>query len=414
MSLHRISRTLLVLLAGATTIAHAGPLSFNAALDIAERQSPMLAANRAEAAAAQSLAIPAGALPDPKLFVGIDNYPVSGPDRGQLKADNMTMQKFGVMQEFPNRAKRQAREDVASATIENIQAQRQVDRIKLREATALAWLDRYYAERKIALFDSLDKENQLLAEAVHAQIISGRSQIADSVMPKQEAAQLADRRDDLMRDLAKSKANLRRYVGTLADDPLVDTLPVLTIDPAHLRQHVHSHPALQAFVAETHKAQAEVREAQSMKKSDWGVELAYQRRDPRFGNMVSLQFTFDIPVSPSTRQNPQIAAKEQALYKIDADREAMLRDHTSALESKLADYAALTRQLARAYQTTLPLAQQKIDLQYAAYRAGKSDLTQVLAARRDMVDSRLNTIALEAQQMAVAAQLYFAYGDNLQ
>jgi hypothetical protein len=41
-----------------------------------------------------------------------------------------------------------------------------------------------------------------------------------------------------------------------------------------------------------------------MKKSDWGVELAYQRRDPRFGNMVSVQFTFEIPVSPATGKIP--------------------------------------------------------------------------------------------------------------
>ncbi len=414
MSLRRISSTLLALLAGMSGLAHAGPLSFNAALDIAERQSPNLASNRAQIQAAQASAIPAGALPDPKIFAGIDNYPVSGPDRGRLNADSMTMQKIGVMQDFPNAAKRQARVAVAEASIETAEAQRLVERLKLRRATALAWLNRYYLERKIALFDNLDKENRLWADAVRAQVASGRTQIADSVMPKQEAVQLADRRDDLIRDLVKAKAGLRRYVGGEADEPLVDALPALSIDADRLRQHLHRHPELQAFVAETRKAEAEVREAQAMKKSDWGVELAYQRRDARFGNMVSVQFTFEIPVSPSTRQDPRIAAKQQELSRIDADREAMLRDHANELENDLADYQALTRQLERADQTTLPLAQQKLDLQYAGYRAGKSDLTAVLAARRDIVDQRLRIIDMEAQRTGMAAQLYFAYGEDLQ
>ncbi|WP_406851409.1 TolC family protein [Herbaspirillum huttiense] len=395
-------------------LAHAAPLSFSAALDIAERQSPSLASSRAQIAAAQSSAIPAGALPDPKIFAGIDNYPVSGPDRGRLNADSMTMQKIGVMQDFPNAAKRQARVAVAEASIETAEAQRQVERLKLRRATALAWLNRYFLERKISLFDDLDKENLLLADAVRAQITSGRTQVADSVMPKQEAAQLADRRDELIRDLVKAKSGLRRYVGGDADEPLVDALPELRIDADHLRDHLHKHPELEAFSAESHKAEAELRQAQAMKKSDWGVELAYQRRDPRFGNMVSVQFTFEIPVSPATRQDPLIAAKQQELYRIDADREAMLRDHTNELESDLADYQSLTRQLERANQTALPLAQQKNDLQYASYRAGKSDLTTVLAARREVVDQRLKIIDLEAQRSAVAAQLYFAYGGDQQ
>jgi outer membrane protein, heavy metal efflux system len=193
------------LLAGLSGLVQAAPISFNAALDLAEQQSPSLAANAAQIGAAQSAAIPAGALPDPKIFAGIDNFPVSGVDRGRLNADSMTMQKIGVMQEFPNSAKRQARVEVAGANVDLAAAQRQVERLKVRRSAALAWINRYYLERKAALFDELDRENQILADAVRAQIAAGRAQVADAVMPKQEAAQLADRRDDLARDLAKAK-----------------------------------------------------------------------------------------------------------------------------------------------------------------------------------------------------------------
>lgn len=409
---------LLASLAGLTGLVQAAPISepltFNAALDLAEQQSPNLAANAAQISAAQFTAVPAGALPDPKIFAGIDNFPVSGVDQWRLNSDSTTMQKIGIAQEFPNTAKRRARVEVASAAVDVAAAQRQVERLKVRRQAALAWINRYYLERKVSLFGELDHENQILADAVRAQIAAGRTQVADAVMPKQEAAQLADRRDDLTRDLAKAKASLRRFVGAEASEPLAGEPPMLMVDAQHLRQHLHQHPDLQAFVSETRQAQAEVHEAQAMKKSDWGVEFAFQRRDPRFGNMISVQFSFELPVSPSTRQDPLIASKQQALLRIDAQREAMLRDHTNELENDLAEYQALSRQLERTNQTTLPLAREKVDLQYAGYKAGKADLTTVLTARRELIDQRMKAIDLEAQRTATAAQLYFAYGETAQ
>jgi outer membrane protein TolC len=394
--------------------AHAAPLSFNAALDLAERQSPSLAANAAQIDAAQSAAIPAGALPDPKLFIGVDNLPVTGADRGQLNRDFMTMQKIGVMQDIPNADKRKAREEVAEAGIGVAAAQRKITRTKLRRDAAIAWLNVYYVERKFALFDELDQENKTLSAAVKAQIGSGRGPVADAVMPRQEAAQLADRRDDLARDRAKARAALRRFVGTDANEPLAGEPPLFANEADSLRHQLHRHPELQAFAAETRKAEAEVHEADAMKHSDWGVELAYQKRAPQFSDMVSVQFTFELPIATAHRQDPLIAAKQAELTRIEAEREAMLRDHANELENDLADYAALTRQLERAEQTSLPLAREKVELQTAGYKAGKGDLSAVLAARRELIDQRLKTIELDAQRAAIAAQLHFSYEEAAQ
>lgn len=403
-----------LLLAGLASLAQAAPLSFTTALELAERQSPKLAATTAQIDAARSAAIPAGALPDPKVFAGIDNFPVSGPDAGRLQADFMTMQKIGVMQDLPNADKRRAREAVAAAGVDVAEAQRQVDRLAVRRDTATAWLDLYYLQRKDALFTELDRENAILAQTVKAQIASGRAQPADAVAPQQEAAQIADRRDDLASAQAKARSKLRQFVGSAADDTLAGDPPSLDIDVQHLRGHLHQHPELLAFAAETRKAEAEVSEAQSIKKSDWGVELAYQRRAPQFGNMVSIQFTFDLPVSPSTRQEPLIVAKQRELDRIDAERENMRRQHTRELDSDLAEYATLSRQLERARQTTLPLLEQKVMLQTASYQGGKGDLSAVLMARRERIDQRLRIIDLENSQASVAARLYFAYGEGAQ
>jgi len=318
------------------------------------------------------------------------------------------------MQEVPNADKRRAREDVAAADIEASAARREVSRLQVRRDTAIAWLNRYYLERKLDLFTQLERENRTLDDAVRAQIAGGRSPVADAVIPKQEAARLADRQDDLSRDLAKARAALRRQIGSAGDDVLIGDAPAWPIDANHFHQHLQRHPELQASAADVQRAAAEVREADAGKKSDWGVEVAYQKRAPEFGDMVSVQFTFDLPVFTARRQEPQAAAKRAELDRAEAERDDMLREHVNQLDNDLADYAALERQLDRAENTSLPLASQKVDLLTAGYKAGRVDLSSVIAARRELIDERLRLIDLQRQRAITAAQLHFAYGDETQ
>ena len=244
----------LLLLAGSVS---AEPLSFDAALALAEQSAPSLAAESDNIAAARSSVVSADQLPDPRLVVGIENLPISGPPAWTLDEESMTMGRVGVMQEVPNRAKRRARHDVAEANVARAEADREIERLRVRRETALAWLNRYYLERKEALFDDLERENRLLAEGVSAQVAAGQASAPDTVMPKQEAAMLADRRDELQLDIAKAKATLRRWVGDAADALLAGTPPRLAIDHEHLRHRLENHPELAAFASMNTVARAQ-------------------------------------------------------------------------------------------------------------------------------------------------------------
>jgi outer membrane protein, heavy metal efflux system len=401
---------LLVSLAGISWLASAEPLSFEAALRIATRSSPDIAVETTNVEAAKSAAIAAGRLPDPKLAVGIENLPVTGPEQGSLTRDFMTMRKVGLMQDIPNGAKRAAQSAAAEAAIAKAEAERHVSILTVRRDTAIAWLDRYYLERRGALFDELERENKLFASAVQAQLAAGRGMPADVVEPKQEAADLADRRDELAAAIAESKAILKRWVGPIAAEPLAGEPPLLSLDPALLRDHVHEHPDLAVFVPMTQMAQAEVHEAEAAKRPDWGVEVAYGRRGAAFSDMVSLQFTLDLPLFAKNRQDPRIRAKRQELSRVETERDAMLRDHTQELEGALVEYEVATRQLARLRDAHLTLAHQKVDYVFSSYRGGKADLTSVLAARRELIDARLKEIELESRNAVAAAKLYYFYG----
>lgn len=390
----------------------AAPLTFSAALALAEGQSPRLAAQSARIDAAQAAALPAAALPDPKLVVGIENLPISGPDRGSLTQDFMTMQKIGVMQDVPNAAKRQARKDLAYAAVERESAKQRLDRLIVRREVAKAWVLRFYLEKRLALFDALARENRLLAATVNAQLAGGKAMAADAVLPRQEAAELDDRRDELSRERIAATAMLRRWVGPAADEPLAGDVPIKTIDAQRLRQHLNVHPEITLFDPMARMANAEVREAEAAKQSDWGMEFSYGRRGEEFGDMVSLQFTVDLPVFPTHRQDPQLRAKRLELAGIEAERAEMTRMHFAKLDSQLAEYEMLTRQTSRMHTQGLPLARENVDLQLAAYRAGSVPLTAVLDARREWINQRLKAIALEGKRMAVAVQLHIFYGEE--
>ena len=394
--------------------AQSEPLTLESALALARRQAPDVALQAASVDAAEAAATAAGRLPDPKLTLGIDNLPVDGVDRWSLTRDSMTMQKVGLMQDVPNGGKRRAEADIARAVVARARAEQRVRLLEIQRDTALAWLARYYVERRGTLLDGLQRENELLQSAVEAQLAGGRALPADALLPRQEAAEIADRRDELAGAITRSKAVLRRWIGAAADEPLAGDPPALPIDADHLRAHVHEHPELAVFVPMTQLAQAEVHAAEAMKRPDWGVELAYGRRGAAFGDMVSLQFTVGLPLFARTRQEPAIESRRQALNRVEAERDAMLRDHTTDLEADLVEYDTVSRQLARMQELRLPLARQKVDYQFASYRGGKGDLGAVLGARRELIELELRELELQGQRAAVAARLHFIYGEGAQ
>lgn len=390
----------------------AAPLTLGEALRLSEDNAPSLTAQAAKLQAANSTAIPAGELPDPKLLLGVQNYPVGGPDRWSIDQDFMTMQMVGVMQEVPSRDKRQARIEVAEAAIERATAESQVERLNVRQATALAWISSYSVERKQALFQDFFHENRLLVDTVRAQIAGGRAQAADAVTPRQEAALLDEQQDELIRLRAQARAALRRWIGPAADEPLAGGLPEWPINASGYAQKLQHHPALTAFEPMTREAQAKVREAVAEKTSDWSWEVDYQHRGREFGDMVSVQFSVDLPLFPDSRQNPQIAAKHAELNQLEAEREVLSREHAQQLEEDLAEYQRLNRAVRRSQEQLLPLAQEKVALSMASYRAGKGELAAVIAARRELIEARLKHIDFEEQRALTSSRLYFTYGEK--
>ena len=382
-------------------------LSFERALAVAVERAPKLDARRASVEGFSSAQLNAAQLPDPRLAVGIENLPITGPDRYSTTRDFMTMKRIGVAQEVPNAAKRQARGDAAEARTARERAALEVERLAVQREAALAWLARHFAERRLAGLNALERENTLLQDSIAARIAAGKALPADALLVRQEALALADRRDELRLEVAKAQAALKRWVGAAADAPLLGEAPLLLPDPHQTLDTVERHAELAGFAPMTALAEAEVRELEAAKKGDWGWEVSYAKRGPAYSDMVSVQFSFELPLWAGQRQEPQIATKRKELERIAAEREDLRRRNVEEVEARLAEHDELNRKLGRLTDAALPLAAQRVELLLASYSAGRSDLGMVLAARRDSAELQLRALELQAQRMSLRARLAY-------
>ena len=394
-----------------TLSAQATSLSLDDALQLAERNAPSLQARQEQVSAARSAVAPAGELPEPRLNLGVQNLPVDGNDRWSTNRDFMTMQMVGLSQEVPNRDKRKARVETARAAVERADAQALFERQRVRATTAQAWVAAYTVQRKLAQFDAFYKENRLLASAVSARLAAGGGAAADALAPNQEAAQLDERKDLLLSQADQARAALKRWIGQDADVQ-AQAFPQWAVNASEYLHALPAHPELAAYGAMTQEAEAQVQQAQAEKKSDWGWQVNYQRRGPDFSNMVSVQLSFQLPLFAGSRQDPMIAARRAQVRQLEGEQDAALREHTAQLEADLAEYQRLQRAVERSRETLLPLAEERVRLALADYRAGNSALSEVLAARRQRLEARLQDIDLQGQLAATAARLYFAYGEG--
>jgi cobalt-zinc-cadmium efflux system outer membrane protein len=404
---------LLALLATLAGSAHAAPMTFEAALKLADQSAPNLEARAADVRAARLAAVAAGRLPDPKLAFGVEGFPISGPDAGHPERNDFSDVRVGVMQDVPNGAKRRAARDRATADIGAAEVGGAAEGRNVRLSTALAWIDLYYAEQRLATLDDVSRALAPLRGTAASRLASGAARPGETLQPEQWTAALADRRAALVANLAKARAELVRWTGQLEPE-VAGSPPDYTIDPVALRAGLDDLPALRVYDARGRQAAADVAAAKADKRPDTSWELAYQRRDPRFGDMVMAQVTVSLPLFASTRQDPIIAARAQTAARVRTEREGARRELLAALDSSLADHVMHHEQLMRASDTLVPLAKQRADLESASYAAGTASLSDVLSALLAFAEARTDVVDRQADAARDAVRIALTFGAQAQ
>jgi outer membrane protein TolC len=384
---------------GAAVKAQESALTLDAALQSATDRSASMQAAQSSVRASSQAVVRAGQLPDPTLKAGVDNLPVNGSQAFTIGQDFMTMRRIGIEQEWVSPEKRRLRTELANQEVDRERAGYLAQLVNVREQTATAWLNAAYAKKALSLQQELADHMAHELSATQASYRGAKASAADVTQAQLMLAQTRDQLLKAQQTLQTALIGLSRWtaapVADISGEPPAPQSVVASLPPEELQR---VEPALINASSEIAVADADTAVAHSNRSPNWTWEVAYQQRGGQYSNMVSVGVSIPIPLNRRDRQDRDTAEKAEldAQRQVDAD----IRNLSTTLASGRERIANLNASL-------LPAADQRLQLSTAAYRAGAGSLADTFAARRAVLDARLQVLDLQRDVSLTWAQLEY-------
>lgn len=404
-------RILILLLAVWFAPAGAQVLPLDVARQRALAQQPALAALELNARALAAAAPAEGALPDPRLKVGLLNLPVRNFPGAPW--EDMTQLVISYEQMLPGGDKRRLREARALAEAAQAKAETGGQRQVILREVALAWLDAWQAVAAERAIGDLAGEIGRSIELAQIGVASGRGSQAEVFASRQMLSQAADRRLELASQAEKARAMLRRWVPDAGAFELPADLPAWREPPplATLSQNLEHHPQHAMHVRALGLADADVALAREATASDKTLEFGYAlRQGANRSDMLMVQIAFELPLFRERKQDRLLEAKLQLAERAREQRADHLRQLRAELDAAWADWRLAGERLENFNRATLPASRARLDTLLAAQGSGRVELAQVLEARRQLIEARVQELSLKTMRAKARAALeYFEH-----
>lgn len=407
-NLFRFGTLLALALASTFAQAQTAGLSLDQALQMATQRSASSQAAAASVQASREMAAKADQLPDPMLKFGIDNVPVNGPDKFSLSRDFMTMRRVGIEQQWVSSDKRAARAERGQRTIESEEANYLTNVAKVREETAMAWINVLYAQRTLALTRALENETSQDLMTGQAALRGGKTGASDVLQAQLTLSQAQDRTRKGEQVLKSARTALSRWIATPVES-VTGALPLLTSHVPNLpvEELEKYHPMLLSARRAITLADAETTVASRERNPDWSFEAGYAQRGSQYSNMVSFGVSIPLPVNRAQRQDRDIAEKSALGTKARLQYEDALRELQTEIQDQSLTLTSLKERAAQLKSQLLPTASQQVEVATAAYRSGTGSLAAVFNAKRMALDAQMQVLDVEKEAAATWAKLEF-------
>ena len=380
----------------------AAPLSLETALDLAVQRSEAARAARAGLDGASEASRAAGQLPDPMLRVGIENVPVTGPDRFSTTRDFQTMKRIGISQEWLSQDKRAARRAVAEAEVGRAAVQARMAAADTRLQTALAYLDAWFAGEMLKLAT-------LTEHHVHEELEASRARLAASAGGSPEVLALLaargmaeDEAAEVRQQQGTATASLQRWVGVTPDELAAVSALVVPSE----EDYVAAHPAVSALTHDIEVARRSAAAVATERVPNWTWEVSYGQRSG-YSNMMSLGVNIPLPVAPAQRQDREIAAKLALVDKGEAELAEATRAAAAEYRTLVAEARRLQERIERYNAAVLEPAAQRTAATMAAYRSNQASLASLFEARHAEVEVQRRLLELQRSLARTQVQLAF-------
>jgi outer membrane protein TolC len=383
-------------------VVSASPLSLEQGLELAVQRSQAVVAARSGALASTQTARAAGQLPDPMLSVGIENLPVTGPDRMRTTAESMTMKRVGISQEWVSAEKRALRQASALAMAERESASALAAAADSRLQAALAFVDAFYASEALVLTKLNERYALEDFEAAKARFASAGASGQELLQLTAARGVAGDDSAEVEQLHASALAALQRWVGVRPEGLERPALPASMSEPAF----VAAHPAVWQSQRDIDLARAEAASLASNRSPNWTWQAAYGQRTG-YSDLVSVGVNIPLPIAPGERQDRETAAKLALVDKALAAHDESTRMAVAEFRTLTSDGQRLSQRIVQ-YQTgVISPVKQRVQAALAGYRSNQVPLMALFEARYAEVQAQRKLLGMQRDLAKVQAQLAF-------
>jgi outer membrane protein, heavy metal efflux system len=414
--------TLAVVLGTAITAAHAvepAPgASVDSLLQLAKSANPEYAAMRHEADAAGERVGAAGALPDPRLRVELQDITMGGEQNPTLSPNRVGATKYQLMQDLPWLGKRELRRDIAALEAQGASGRAGGTWLDLAARVKTTYAETYYLHRNEQLTREILYLMTRLEQVARARYAGGIAPQQDVIRAQVEQTNLKTELIALESEIHHMHARLNlltaRPIGAaLADPQQLRALPTpAQLDLATLEQRLR---------ARNPQLMAEDARARAAEKSR---ELAYKNRYPDFTVGVApiqsrgavreweLMVELNIPLQQAPRRSQEREAQAM-LSAAQSRRDAATNQALADLAEGISALDAARRTERQIADNLLPQAELSYQSALAGYENGKVDFATLLDAQRQIRQARQSHIKAQAEGQSRLAEIERLLGEDL-
>ena len=401
MSLH-VWRTLALAAAAWPGLAAAAPLTLDQALELAVQRSHATRSAHAAASSANEAARVAGQLPDPTLSVGVENLPVTGPDRFNTTRDFQTMKRVGISQEWVSAEKRGARAAAARAMREREQVAEGAAAAEARLQTALAYVDAWYTGEALKLATLDEHHAHEALEVGKGRLATTAGNSADVLALTAALGMAQDATSEVRQRLDLAGVALQRWVGVAADELGAPALGPLPSQAAF----VAGHPAVALRQREIEVARQDAAATATNRRPNWTWAVSYGQRTG-YSDMLTVGVSIPLTVAPAERQDRETAAKLALVDRAEAELAEAQRVAQAEHATWASDMRRLQERLERFRAAVLAPAGQRIAAATAAYRSNQGSLVALFEARHAEVEAQRKLLELQRDLARTQAQMAY-------
>ncbi len=397
------------LLAPATARAEQALLSLTHAESLALTQAPWLAHHRSNAEAAAQRVVYESRLPDPQLVLGAINVPT---DTWKLDQDEMTMTMVGIRQSFPPGDTLALKGKRAQKELTREEAKIEAERRNLLRQVRQAWLELYFQEESLRRLQELRRLQQKLLEAAEGRYRAAADMQQSVIRARQAVARVNEREPMLKAQIARTRAQLGRWIGAAAALPLPAALPLLPAPAADF--DAARHPEWLASEAMRDAARLDADMARENYKPAWMLDLSYGVRRPmpdgtERPNMATAMVTLDLPVFRAKRQDRRLAEKLAMENGARFESEDKRRELEAMHQSMRVEYAALAERVKIFEAQLLPAMRRESQVTIAGFAR---DQTEYRDAQMKVLDTELEYTRVRVDLAKTQAELLYLTGEQ--